>query len=351
MVAGAAGVRVVVVGQTASGKSRLALDLIEALGEGAGSSRPAGVVGADASQLYRGMDVGTAKLTRSQRRGIEHYQLDVLEVTQEASVAAYQAAARRDATVLEGSGRRVVVAGGSGLYVRALTDALVFPGTDPQVRARLEARLQQEGARALWEGLREADPASAERIEPANTRRLVRALEVITLTGRPFSATMPRYEDLVPSVHLAIRAVGAAQDDPQSRLVAGRLGLAARIARRAQGMFDHGLLEETAALDRQGLRRGPTASRAIGYSQALAVLDGQMTVEQAVAQTSLATRQLAARQLKWFRRDPRVHWLELPTAEDGTVREEDWGELVRQAVSLVRAADADPPRSTDGVRG
>lgn len=378
--------RVVIAGQTASGKSRLALDLIEALGEGAGSRAPAGVVNADASQLYRGMDIGTAKLTVAERRGIEHCQLDVLDVREEASVAAYQEHAREDLTRLEDAGRRAVIVGGSGLYVRALTDDLVFPGTDPAVRAALTRRLEREGAHRLWEELAQADPVAAERIEVANTRRVVRALEVIEFTGRPFSATMPRYEDMAPSVHLAIRAVGlgdrpgqsgdgglserARQADPaagyrqasqrgaatggvpedltsrepealadRERLEAGRLGLVARIQARAQEMFDSGLLEETAALDRAGLRDGPTASRAIGYSQALAVLDGQMSVSEAVASTSLATRQLAARQLKWFRRDPRLHWLALPTASDGSVREEDWQALVSLAVGLVRQAE------------
>lgn len=329
-------VRVVIAGQTASGKSRLALDLIEALGEGAGTSRPAAVVNADASQLYRGMDIGTAKLPVVQRRGIEHLQLDVLDVREEASVAAYQASARADIARLGPAGRRAVIVGGSGLYVRALTDELVFPGTDRQLRAALTRRLEREGARRLWEELAQADPVSAERIEAANTRRVVRALEVIELTGRPFSATMPRYEDQVPTVHVAIRAVG--RDGPLS-FEDGRHGLVARIQARARAMFDAGLLEETAELERSGLRQGPTASRAIGYSQALAVLGGDMNVPEAIAATSLATRQLAARQLKWFRRDPRIHWLTLPTGPDGSIREGDWQELVSDAVALVRHAE------------
>lgn len=343
-------VRVAVVGQTASGKSALALDLLDALGEGSASTHPGVVINADASQLYRGMDIGTAKLPPAQRRGITHHQLDVLDVTQEASVAAYQRHARADAARATATdpAARVVIVGGSGLYVRALTDNLTFPGTDPAVRAALTARLAADGAPSLWAELARLDPVSAGRIEPANTRRLVRALEVIELTGEPFSATLPAYEDAVPTVHLALRAVpddGAparpGDDAPpaSARELAGRAALAERIAARARTMLDSGLLDEVRALLDAGLREGPTASRAIGYSQAISVIDGRLTREQAVADTALATRQLAARQLKWFRRDPRIHWLELPTAPDGTVTDQAWDAVVTRAARLVRAAD------------
>ena len=345
-------VRVAVVGPTASGKSELALDLIEALavdgapaidgdrGAGgapavdgpraAGGDRGAEVVNADASQLYRGMDIGTAKLPLSQRRGVPHHQIDVLTVREEASVAAYQVRARADARAAEARGARVLIVGGSGLYVRALTDDLDFPGTDPQIRSALEARAAAVGGRALWEELRRADPAAAERIEAANTRRVVRALEVLAVTGRPFSATLPRYEDLVPTVHLALRPERAA--------------LNARIDARARAIFDAGLIEEVRALVDEGLAEGATAPRAIGYAQALAVLDGTMSREEAVEATAAATRKLASRQIKWFRRDPRVHWIDVALEPGGDWAPGERERVTRRALELVRAGERSAPR-------
>ena len=338
-------VRVAVVGPTASGKSELALDLIEALAadeprgasgtpadepRAAGGARGAEVVNADASQLYRGMDIGTAKLPLSQRRGVPHHQIDVLTVREEASVAAYQVRARADARAAEARGGRVLIVGGSGLYVRALTDDLDFPGTDPQIRAALEARAAAVGGRALWEELRRADPAAAERIEVANTRRVVRALEVLAVTGRPFSATLPRYEDLVPTVHLALRPERAA--------------LNARIDARARAIFDAGLIEEVRALVDEGLAEGTTAPRAIGYAQALAVLDGTMSREEAVEATAAATRKLASRQIKWFRRDPRVHWIDVALEPGGDWAPGERERVTRRALELVRAGERSAPR-------
>ena len=181
-------VRIAVVGPTATGKSELALDLADALTRDAGGVE---ILNADASQLYRGMDIGTAKLPPGQRRGHPHHQIDVLDVREEASVAAYQRHARADLEAIKARGARTVIVGGSGLYVRAVTDALDFPGTDPAVRTALQERARREGARRLWEELSEADPTSAWRIEPSDTRRIVRALEVLAVTGRPFSATLP----------------------------------------------------------------------------------------------------------------------------------------------------------------
>ena len=361
-------VRVAVVGPTASGKSELALDLIEALAvdgapaidgdraasggldvgpraaggglavdgpRSAGGDRGAEVVNADASQLYRGMDIGTAKLPLSQRRGVPHHQIDVLTVREEASVAAYQVRARADARAAEARGARVLIVGGSGLYVRALTDDLDFPGTDPQIRAALEARAAAVGGRALWEELRRADPAAAERIEAANTRRVVRALEVLAVTGRPFSATLPRYEDLVPTVHLALRPERAA--------------LNARIDARARAIFDAGLIEEVRALVDEGLAEGTTAPRAIGYAQALAVLDGTMSREEAVEATAAATRKLASRQIKWFRRDPRVHWIDVALELGGDWAPGERERVTRRALELVRAGErALAPGPVDG---
>ena len=345
-------VRVAVVGPTASGKSELALDLIEALAvdgapaidgdRGAGGApavdgpRAAGgdwgaeVVNADASQLYRGMDIGTAKLPLSQRRGVPHHQIDVLTVREEASVAAYQVRARADARAAEARGARVLIVGGSGLYARALTDDLDFPGRNPEVRAALEARAAARGGAALWEELRRVDPVAAERIEAANTRRVVRALEVLAVTGRPFSATLPRYEDLVPTVHLALRPERAA--------------LNARIDARARAIFDAGLIEEVRALVDEGLTEGTTAPRAIGYAQALAVLDGTMSREEAVEATAAATRKLASRQIKWFRRDPRVHWIDVALEPGGAWAPGERERVTRRALELVRAGERSAPR-------
>jgi len=281
------------VGPTATGKSDLALDIVELLG----GPEEAEVVNADAMQLYRGMDIGTAKLPAAERRGIAHHQLDVLDVTQEASVAAYQRAARADIAAIHERGKRAVLVGGSGLYVRAVLDELDFPGTDPAVRARLERRSEQEGTAALYEELTVRDPAAARRILPGNTRRIVRALEVIELTGRPFSASLPEHTPHLPAVQVAI-------DVPREELDR-------RITARAAAMLDGGLLDEVHDLLAAGLAESRTASRAVGYAQAVAVVEGRMTTAQAHEAITVATRQLARRQEKWFRRDPRVRWLPL----------------------------------------
>lgn len=298
---------VAVVGPTATGKSELALELAEALG--------GEVVNADASQLYRGMDIGTAKLPVSERRGIPHHQLDVLDVTQDASVAAYQQAARTDLADIVARGRHPVVTGGSGLYVRAALDRLDIPPTDADLRRRLEQEAAERGTPVMFERLREADPTAAASIERNNTRRVVRALEVIELTGRPFSATMPSREYLWPTVTLG--------------LAVPRVVLDERIEQRVRRMWRAGLLEEVRGLVPQGLREGRTASRAIGYAQALAELDGDLTEEEAQQQTAALTRRLARRQESWFRPDPRVRWLD-PRDDDTTARAV---RLVRQAIS------------------
>ena len=281
-------VTIAVVGATATGKSELALDLAERLdGE---------IVNADAMQLYRGMDIGTAKLPPSERRGIAHHQLDVLDVTQEATVAAYQQAARVDLASIAGRGHRAVLVGGSGLYVRAALDRLEIPPTDPEVRAVLEVEAERLGGDALHRRLRERDPIAAGQILPGNVRRVVRALEVIEITGRPFSASMPRREFLAPAVMLGLRVDRGVLDE--------------RIDRRVQRMWQTGLRQETEDLLVRGLRDGVTASRAIGYSQAIAVLGGALSEEQARADTAQATRRYARRQESWFRPDPRIVWLD-----------------------------------------
>lgn len=296
---------VAVVGATATGKSALGVALAEVLG--------GEVVNADASQLYRGMDVGTAKLTPTERRGIPHHQLDVLAVTEEASVAAYQRHARADLAAVRARGRVPVVVGGSGLYVRALLDDLRIPPTDPRVRRTLEARLAEEGVDRLYAELVARDPVAGERIERRNGRRIVRALEVIELTGRPFSASLPERRFLSPTVLLGLRADRAVLDE--------------RIATRVDRMWRGGLVAEVRELERHGLRRGRTASRALGYAQVLDLLDGRISEAGARAATVTATRRLVRRQESWFGADPRVHWLE-----------HDHPDLVRQAVERVLAA-------------
>ncbi|MHA7282400.1 tRNA (adenosine(37)-N6)-dimethylallyltransferase MiaA [Arthrobacter sp. TMS2-4] len=275
---------VAVVGPTGSGKSELGIALARRLdGE---------IVNADALQFYRGMDIGTAKLTPAERQGIEHHLLDVLDVTQEASVAAYQEDVRRIVGDIRARGRVPILVGGSGLYIRAALDRLEFPPTDAGVRARLEAELDALGSAAFRDRLRAVDPASAERID--DDRRLVRALEVYEISGRPFSAFMPRREYHQPAVQ-----IGLAVD---------RDVLRTRLADRVQAMVRAGLAAEVERLAAAGLRDGRTASRALGYGQFLRVLDGSMTEADAVEDTIAATRRFARRQLTWFRGDPRVAW-------------------------------------------
>jgi tRNA dimethylallyltransferase len=276
---------IAVVGPTGSGKSDLAVSLALALdGE---------VINADAMQFYRGMDIGTAKITLAERRGVPHHLLDTLDVTQEASVSDFQQQARDIIGDIHGRGKRAILAGGSGLYVRAALDILEFPGTDPRIREELEAELDTAGAETLVARLREVDPVSAGRVSDA--RRIIRALEVHQLTGRPFSSFMPQREYFQPAIQ-----IGLAVD---------REVLRERLALRVHKMVDDGLLEEVRLLDAAGLRRGKTAPRALGYAQFLKVLDGEATVGQAAEETIVATRQFARRQLTWFRADPRISWL------------------------------------------
>jgi tRNA dimethylallyltransferase len=278
---------IAVVGPTASGKSGLGLALAQRLdGE---------VVNGDAMQLYRGMDIGTAKLSLEERGGIAHHQLDVLDVRQEASVAAYQREARLDVVGIRKRGHRPIVVGGSGLYVRAALDRLEIPPTDPVVRGRLEEELAQEGAQAMFARLVQADPLAAQAIQPNNDRRVVRALEVIELTGRPYSASLPTREYELPTVTIG--------------LLVPRPELDERIAIRVHQMWDAGLLDEVRRLDAAGLREGRTAAKALGYGQALAHLDGLLSAEQAMEDTITSTRRFARRQESWFRPDPRIHWL------------------------------------------
>lgn len=274
---------IAVVGATAAGKSDLAVEL---------ALRTGGqVVNTDSMQLYRGMDIGTAKLTLEERRGVPHHLLDVWEITRTASVADYQELAHSAMTPLD----MAVLVGGSGLYVRAALGELEFPGTDPAVRSRLETELAEVGPDRLHRRLRELDPAAAVAILPSNGRRLVRALEVIEITGRPFTATMPSFE-----AHPGVVQVGLAVPRPV---------LDERIAVRVSRMWSAGFVEEVRSLESRGLREGFTASRALGYAQVLDFLAGECGEDEAKEATVRATRRFARRQESWFRRDPRVHWL------------------------------------------
>ncbi|MDT7804222.1 MAG: tRNA dimethylallyltransferase [Actinomycetota bacterium] len=280
---------VAVVGPTATGKTALAVELALKLG--------GEVVNADALQLYRGMDIGTAKATDQERRGVPHHLLDVLDVTETASVAAYQRDARAEVERLLAAGRVPVLTGGSGLYVQAVLDDLRFPGTDPDVRARLDAEAVSLGTPTLYTRLGERDPAAAAAILPTNTRRIVRALEVIEITGEPFSANLPkpgpaRYGTVVIGVDRA----------PEE--------LDERVNERVRLMFEAGLVDEVRGLLERGLRDGKTASRALGYQQVITELDGEGDFEAAAAATAQATRRFVRKQRSWFRRDQRIHWFD-----------------------------------------
>ncbi|WP_280430502.1 tRNA (adenosine(37)-N6)-dimethylallyltransferase MiaA [Nocardia brasiliensis] len=280
---------IAVVGPTATGKSDLGLALAERLG--------GEIVNIDAMQLYRGMDVGTAKLTRAERRGIPHHQLDVLAVTETATVAAYQSSASADVAAIMARGRVPVIVGGSMMYVQALLDEWAFPATDPQVRARWEAVLAEGGVAAVHAALRAADPAAAATILPTDGRRMVRALEVVELTGRPFAASAPQ----IGTPRWGTVIIGVDRDTAE---------LDERIERRTARMFDGGLVDEVRALLEHGLREGVTARRAIGYAQVLSYLDNEYDLEHAQERTLIGTRRYVRRQRSWFRRDPRVRWVD-----------------------------------------
>jgi tRNA dimethylallyltransferase len=289
-------VTVVLVGPTAVGKTALAVALARRYAE---AGRPAEVVNADSMLVYRGMDIGTAKPTPQERAGVRHHLLDLLDVTETATVAEFQALARAAIADCRARGVVPVVVGGSALYVRAVVDDFAFPGTDAEVRARLEAELAEVGPASLHARLAAVDPASAARIGPANGRRLVRALEVVELTGAPYASSLPEHRYALPGVV----QVGLRIDRPT---------LDARIAQRVDAMWAAGFVAEVRGLAARspGLREGVTASRALGYRQLLAHLDGELSEDQAREQTVQGTRRFARRQGGWFRRDPRITWLD-----------------------------------------
>lgn len=305
MTSDAGGTVVAVVGPTAAGKSALSIALAHALdGE---------VVNADSMQLYRGMDIGTAKLTVAERDGVPHHLLDTWDVTEPASVAEYQRLARAAVDDILSRGRVPLLVGGSGLYVRAVLERFEFPGTDAVLRERLERELAEVGPAPLYARLRAADPVAADGILPGNGRRIVRALEVIELTGAPFTASLPQPTPYYPSVQLGVDLDTGLLDE--------------RIALRVDRMWADGLVSETRELVGRGLPEGRTASRALGYQQVLRMLAGELTESQAHDETVRATRRFVRRQRSWFRRDPRIHWLDSATPD-----------LIGAALRLVPAA-------------
>ena len=290
---------IAVVGPTGTGKSDLAIHLAQTL---AANGVRAEIVNADSMQLYRGMDIGTAKLPPDERGGVEHHLLDVLDVSEESTAAAYQEIARPLIEKLQDEGVVPILVGGSMLYLAAVLNIFEFSARDSDLRANLEAELEAEGVAAMYQKLQALDRATASRIDPLNPRRVVRALEVVTLTGEPFAAELPKEIDSWQPV----LEIGLNSD---------RAHLVQRLARRVENMWQRGIVEEAEGLLEVGLRESKTASVAIGYSQALAHLDGLLSEVEAIEQTTRLTQRYARRQMSWFRRDSRIQWLDYQDPE------------------------------------
>ena len=280
---------VVLAGATATGKSSLSVELAQAI--------DAEIINADSMQVYRGMDIGTAKITLEERQGISHHMLDVLDVNQDSNVAWYQSGAREVIDEIHSRGKSVVMVGGTGLYIKAVIDELNFPDTDPMVRHTLNKEAEDLGIDAMFARLEKLDPAAAIAIDRANLRRIIRALEVIEITGKPFTANLPREE--------SIRYPEARQFG----LVMDRELLSERIDQRVNTMFENGFVEEVQKLMSSGLLEGRTAQRALGYSQIVSHLQGETSLDAAIEETKRATRQYARRQETWFSRDARIKWI------------------------------------------
>lgn len=280
---------IVICGATATGKSDLAVALAQSI--------DAEIINADSMQLYRGMDIGTAKITLEERKGIPHHLLDVLDVTEDANVAWYQDKARTAITDIHGRGKNAIIVGGTGLYIKAILDELNFPDTDPVVRAELELEFATKGIAPLFERLEKLDPAAALAIDKANSRRVIRALEVIKITGKPFTANLPR-EESTRYPHAK-----------QFGLVMDRDTLSERISLRVDRMWEQGLVQEAEKLVGAGITKGVTAQRALGYAQVIAQIEGKVSEEEAQEETKRATRQYARRQETWFSRDDRITWI------------------------------------------
>jgi tRNA dimethylallyltransferase len=280
---------IVICGATATGKSDLAVTLAHEI--------DAEIINADSMQLYKGMDIGTAKITVEERKGIAHHLMDMLNVTQDANVAWYQENARAAIAEIQGRGKNVIVVGGTGLYIKAILDELNFPDTDPVVRAELELEFATKGIAPLFERLEKLDPAAALAIDKANSRRVIRALEVIEITGKPFTANLPREES---SRYPLAKQFG---------LVMDRDTLSERISIRVDRMWEKGLVQEAQSLMQAGIMKGTTAQRALGYAQVIAQIEGKVSEEEAQEETKRATRQYARRQETWFSRDDRITWI------------------------------------------
>ena len=280
---------VVIAGATATGKSSLSVELAQAI--------DAEIINADSMQVYRGMDIGTAKISVEERQGIPHHMLDVLDVNQDSTVAWYQSGAREVIDEIHSRGKSVVMVGGTGLYIKAVIDELNFPDTDPMVRHTLNKEAEELGIDAMFARLEKLDPAAAIAIDRANLRRIIRALEVIEITGEPFTANLPREESI------------RYPDARQFGLVMDRELLSTRIDERVNTMFEEGFVEEVQKLMPAGLLEGRTAQRALGYSQIVSHLQGEVSLDAAIEETKRATRQYARRQETWFSRDARIKWI------------------------------------------
>jgi len=312
---------IVIVGSTGTGKSALSLDVAEHL---AARGEPCEIVNADAMQLYRGMDVGTAKLPVAERRGIVHRMLDVLDVTDEATVSDYQRDARDVIAGVQQRGATPILVGGSGLYVSSVVYDFRFPGTDPELRARLEAELTATGPGSMYARLKAVDPDAAARIGSSNGRRLVRALEVVELTGAPHLAVLPAAPVYWrPTVTLGLRVP--------------REDLTPRLDARVESMWADGIVAEAEGLLARGLERGITASRAIGYAQALGELHGTMTRAEAIESTQQLTRRYARRQVSWFKRYP-TSWIDA-----------DAPDRLTRALEYIRSGITDPAPAVPGA--
>ena len=288
---------IVIVGTTAVGKTDLSLEVAKAFN--------AEIINADSMQLYKGMDIGTAKLPVEQRQGITHHMLDVLDVTTTASVSDYQKSARPIIQSLAAQGKRSVVVGGSGLFIQGLLEDMQFPEVDRALRDELQRQADELGAAAMYQMLVEADPAAAANVAPENTRRVIRALEVIELTGSAPITELKELPEVIPSIRIGLRR--------------DRSELDPRIEKRVELMWEQGFVEEVEQLEKVGLRDGVTARKALGYAQILDYLAGELTLAQAKEQTIFATRRYARRQDSWFNRDAKIHWLDASTADLSTV--------------------------------
>ena len=300
-----------IVGPTGSGKSGLAINVALELAK---SGIKAEIVNADSMQFYRGMDIGTAKVPVAERSGIQHHMLDWLDIAEENTAARYQIEARKVISDLIGQGILPIVVGGSMLYIAALINTFEFPGRDEALRAQLEQDLIDLGPQAMHKRLELLDETAASRIEPQNGRRIVRALEIVMITGEPFAASLPdQFESFLPVLEIGLNSA--------------REHLVERLAQRVRDMWSQGLVDEVKGLVDKGIRDSKTASQAIGYSQALASIDGRLTEDEAIAETILLTQRYARRQMSWFRRDPRIHWFDYQSED-----------LVKEVMELVTSS-------------